>query len=227
MPEQNEEKGIKAVVFDLDGTLSDTIATISYYANKALSSFGFKTFSQEEYKHFVGDGAVKLIERALKAGKSFSEENFKKVFKLYNESYDAAPLYLTRLYDGIMAMLEELKKENIKIAILSNKPDTATNGVAESLLGNNLLSLCIGAREGYPLKPDPSVLSDMLEYMGATKEQSVFVGDTAVDILTGKNANIHTVGVKWGFRGEKELIEAGAEFLVSSPMEICDIVRKL
>ncbi len=227
MPGQNGEKGIKAVVFDLDGTISDTIGTISYYANKALTSFGFKTFSEEEYKHFVGDGAVKLIERALKAGEAFSEENFEKVFKLYNENYDSAPLYLTRLYDGIMDMLLELKKDNIKIGILSNKPHTATKGVVEALLGDELVSVFLGAREGYPLKPDPSVLFDVLLELGATKEQAVFVGDTSVDILTGKNANTHTIGVKWGFREENELIEAGAEFLVSSPMEICDIVKKL
>ena len=215
---------MKAVIFDLDGTLLNTIDTITYYGNKALSAFGFPNYSADRYKYFVGNGAVKLIERALEASGDYTKENFEKVFDYYNKIYNADSLYLTRPYDGIIAMLEKLKKAGIKTGVISNKPDFAAVDVVRKVIGDNLIDICHGGRENFPLKPDPASTLDILNELSGDKTRSVFVGDTSVDIETGKAANLHTIGVKWGFRTEQELKDAGAEFIVSEPNELFDII---
>ena len=127
---------MKTVIFDLDGTLLNTIDTITFYANKALEKFGCKTFVADDYKYFVGNGAVKLIERALAASGEYTKEDFDKVFKYYNEIYNADSLYLTRPYDGIVEMLKKLKSAGIKTGVISNKPDFATVDVVKKVLGD-------------------------------------------------------------------------------------------
>ena len=215
------------VIFDLDGTLLNTIDTITFYANKALEKFGFKTFVADDYKYFVGNGAVKLIERALEASGKYNKEDFDKVFKYYNEIYNADSLYLTRPYDGIVEMLKKLKSAGIKTGVISNKPDFATVDVVKKVLGEGLIDICHGARDSFPLKPDPSSTLDVLSELSGEKGISAFVGDTSVDIETGKAAGVHTIGVKWGFRTEQELKDAGAEYIVSEPGEIYDIIISL
>ncbi len=218
---------MKAVIFDLDGTLLNTIDTIAYYANKALADFGFSTFPVDRYKYFAGNGAVKLIRRALEATGGYTEEDFDKVFKYYNEIYNADSLYLTRPYDGIVEMLKKLKDAGIKTGVISNKPDFATVDVVKKVLGDELIDICHGARDAFPLKPDPASALDILGELKGDKANSAFVGDTSVDIETGKAASLHTIGVKWGFRTEDELKGAGAEFIISHPKELFDIIISL
>ena len=218
---------MKAVIFDLDGTLLNTIDTITFYANKALEKFGFKTFSADDYKYFVGNGAVKLVERALTAAGGYTEDEFNKVFTYYNEIYNADSLYLTRPYDGIIEVLRKLKANGIKTGVISNKPDFATVDVVKKVIGDELIDICHGGRDNFPLKPDPASTLDILKELSADKEISAFVGDTYVDIATGKAAGLHTVGVKWGFRTEAELKEAGAEFITDSADELFDIIINL
>ncbi len=218
---------MKTVIFDLDGTLLNTIDTITYYGNKALSKFGFKTFDAEDYKYFVGNGAVKLIERALTASGGYTEEEFGKVFNYYNEIYNADSLYLTRPYDGITELLKKLKEQGIKTGIISNKPDFATVDVVKKVIGDELIDICHGGRDNFPLKPDPASTIDIMKELSADEKISAFVGDTSVDIKTGKAAGLHTIGVKWGFRTEEELKEAGAEFITDSAEELFDIIMNL
>ncbi len=218
---------MKTVVFDLDGTLLNTIDTIAYYGNKALSAFGFPTYPADRYKYFVGNGAVKLVRRALDASGEYTEDDFKKVFDYYNEIYNADSLYLTRPYDGIVEMLRKLKSAGIKTGVISNKPDFATVDVVKKVLGENLIDICHGARDCFPLKPDPASTLEILKELSANAEHSAFVGDTSVDIETGKAASLHTIGVKWGFRTEQELKDAGAEFIISEPKELFDIIINL
>ena len=218
---------MKAVIFDLDGTLLNTIDTITFYANKALGKFGFKTFSADDYKYFVGNGAVKLVERALSAAGGYTEDEFNKVFAYYNEIYNADSLYLTRPYDGIIEVLRKLKANGIKTGVISNKPDFATVDVVKKVIGDELIDICHGGRDNFPLKPDPASTLDILKELSADKEISAFVGDTYVDIATGRAAGLHTVGVKWGFRTEAELKEAGAEFITDSADELFDIIINL
>lgn len=215
---------MKAVIFDLDGTLLNTIDTITYYCNKAMQKFGFDLSSPQEYKYFVGNGAVKLIERAMGKTGNFTKEDFDKVYSYYNEIYNAEPLYLTRPYDKIPKLLSDLKKDGVKIGILSNKPDEAVQGVAKHFL-SGLYDLVSGSKEGVALKPDPEAAKMMLSTLGAHPSESFFAGDSSVDILTGRAAGLHTIGVNWGFRTNKELRDAGAEYTVDSPDEIYSIIK--
>ena len=206
---------MKAVIFDLDGTLLNTIDTITYYSNKALSKFGFATATADEFKYFVGNGAVKLIERALSKSGEWTSEDFE------NE-----PLYLTKSFPGIFEMLTELKSEGVKIGVLSNKPDEAVQGVVKKFFGD-LPDIVSGGKKGVPLKPDPAAAENILSYFGAERAVSAFVGDSGVDMMTGRNAHLHTIGVKWGFRTEDEQIKNGAEHTVDEPGEIIKIVTAL
>lgn len=216
---------MSTVIFDLDGTLLNTIKTITYYANYALSENGFQTFPEERYKYFVGNGAVLLIERALDAGGNLTKENFDKVFTLYNKMYNADTLYLTKPYDGVIDMLRKLKKEGIKTAVLSNKPHEATCDVVEKILGKELIDLASGGKKEVPLKPDPTAVYEIMEKLSSDKEKTFFVGDTSVDIKTGINAGLCPIGVTWGFRPESELLRAGAKFIANNTGELIKIIR--
>lgn len=218
---------MKAVIFDLDGTLLNTINTIKYYCDKALLEYGFNPVPIEKYKYFVGNGARLLIERAMSYTREWNDEEFNKVFKLYNEMYDSDTLYLTTPYDGILKMLETLKEQGYKLSVLSNKPDFATVDVVNTIFGKNTFTLCRGGRDGVPLKPDPTAVFEMMDELGIEKGETVFVGDTKVDIATGKNAGLYSIGVLWGFRDEKELKEAGADFIVSQPHEIVEKINNM
>lgn len=216
---------MSTVIFDLDGTLLDTIKTITYYANFALSHFGLRTFSEEDYKYFVGNGAVLLIERALEAQGALTKENFNKVYPFYNEMYESNTLYLTKPYDGITDLLKALKSEGIKTAVLSNKPHEATIDVVEKLLGGELIDICRGGIPGFPLKPDPSGVNEIFKELKGKRENSFFVGDTYVDMETGINAGLCPIGVTWGFRPESELLRAGAKFIANNTDELIKIIR--
>lgn len=217
---------MKAVIFDLDGTLLNTIDTICHYGNEALSRFGFQTASAEEYKHFVGNGAVKLIERALNKSGDWTKADFDKVYTLYNKLYDAEPLYLTSPFNGITDLLKSLRSQKIATGILSNKPDTAVSGIVKHFFPG-LYDIASGGRSGIPLKPDPSSALSMLSALGAEREKSFFVGDSDIDILTGRASGLRTIGVSWGFRGEEELKKAGADYICQNAAQIADIVKSI
>lgn len=218
---------IKTVIFDLDGTLLDTVSTIAYYCNTTLEKYGLTPSPVENYRTYTGNGAELLIRRALSYNNECTEENFDKVFSEYNRVYNNDPLYLTKPYNNIVNLLNELRKRNITIAVLSNKPDIATKEVVKSIFGEGLCTLCCGAKDGVPLKPDPTAVLGIMKDLNATTENSVFIGDTYVDIETGKNAGLTTIGVLWGFRDEEELKKAGADFFVSDALEILDVIEKL
>lgn len=214
---------MKAVIFDLDGTLLNTINTIEYYCNKALTEYGFNPVPVEKYKLFVGNGAKLLIERAMGYSREYSKEEFDKVFTMYNNLYDADTLYLTEPYENIVEMLHTLKEKGYKIAVLSNKPDFATKDVVKTIFGENLFDICRGGIEGIPLKPDPTAVFEIMKELKVEPCEAMFVGDTKVDIATGKNANLFSIGVLWGFRDEAELTEAGADVIIDNAMEIVKI----
>ena len=211
---------IKACIFDLDGTLTNTLPTISYYANGALEKNGFSTFGEESYKYFVGNGAKTLVERMLTEQGAMNEENFSRVFGDYNAAYDAAPLYKTEVYDGIYELLRELRTRGIQTAVLSNKPDFATVSVVKHFFGD-LFDIAHGAREGIALKPSPDGALSLMRELGLSSPAEIlYVGDTSVEMDTGKSAGFYTVGVKWGFRTEEQLREAGAVKFARSTDEL-------
>ncbi len=216
----------KAIIFDLDGTLLNTITTIKYYCDKALTAHGFNEAGESEYKLFVGNGAKLLVERAMSHTRTWSEDEFNKVFSMYNELYNNDTLYLTEPYAGIVELLKALKSEGYKLAVLSNKPHPATIDVVGKIFGEGAFDLIRGGMDGVPLKPDPTAVFEILNELGIDKSEAVFVGDTKVDIQTGKNADLFSIGVLWGFRDEAELKAAGANAIVSNTEELLSEIRK-
>lgn len=212
-------KNIKCAVFDLDGTLLNTIKTINHYLNYALSTYGLPAVSEADCKSFVGDGAVLLIRRAM-ARVGADDSQFQGLFKTYNDAYDSDPYYLTEPYPGIREMLAELKSEGIILAVLSNKPDFAVRMTVEHFFPG-IFSSVLGAGEGIALKPDPTALLNMLADLGVTPADTAYVGDSEPDVLTAANASVALpVAVSWGFRTREQLLSAGAENIIGSPKEL-------
>ena len=209
----------KAVIFDLDGTLADTIASITYCGNLALSRFGLPSFGEEDYKHFVGDGAAMLIRRALLAAGDERLEHFEEVYKTYLEIFAKDCMYQVKPYEGICALLEELKRLSVRIAVLSNKPDGTAGGWWMSCSERDILILCRGRGRIFPETGSCRRLPDY----GSLRPSAgdfLYVGDSGVDMKTGRAAGIFTVGVLWGFRDREELVENGADAVISKPLEL-------
>lgn len=216
---------IKACIFDMDGTVSNTINSIAYFANNALNKAGFPSIETEVYKKLVGNGAKVLVERMLKTVGA-DECYYEKVAEEYNTKYDNDFLYLTEPYEGIIDMLKKLKEKGIKVAILSNKPHSTACKVSDALFGAELIDICYGGRDGVALKPDPSGVFEIMNELDVSKEECLYIGDTATDMKTGKGADLYTVGVLWGFRDREELENSGADVIISHPSEIVNIAER-
>ena len=216
---------IKSVLFDLDGTLANSLSDLADSTNYALSEMGFPSHEREEYKYLVGDGIPKLIERALPVGEK-TEENKKKCFDIFMERYKEHYHDKTVAYDGIPDMLSEIKAEGLKIAVISNKAEEMAVKVVEKLFGG-MFDVVAGKREGFPTKPDPALTLEVIRELGAKPQESVLVGDSGMDMAAAVNAGAAPVGVLWGFRLEDELLKNGARYIVKSPAEIPEIIRRL
>ncbi len=214
-------------VFDLDGTLTNTINAIAYFGNRALEAFGFEPIPVNDYKRYVGDGRTVLIHRMLKAQNADTEENFDKVCRVYDEGYEADPLYDTDAYEGIRPLHSQLTARGIKTAVCSNKPDNVAQDVILKIFGEGVFDMVSGVIDGFPTKPEPYTALKITEKLGVKPEDCVFIGDTNVDIRTGKNAGMTTIGVLWGFRDREELESAGADYIVKHPSEILGVIEKL
>lgn len=217
---------IKAVIFDLDGTVLDTLSTIAHFGNLSLEHFGFDAIETEKYKYFAGDGKVQLIHRMLEYHGADNEETFIKVEARYDMEYEADPIYKTKPFEGIVAQLLKLKKRGIKLAILSNKPDNVTVMVAKEIFGD-LFDIIHGKRENISKKPDPMGTKLLVNELGIEVGECVFVGDTNVDIYTAKNVGMKSIGVLWGFRDEKELKDAKADYIIEKTEQIYDTILKI
>ena len=216
---------IKACIFDMDGTTVNTVNSIAHFANSALKKFNLPPIETEKYKYLVGEGARVLVQRMIKESGG-TQEDFEKVFPEYNTTYDNDFMYLTAPYEGICELLSSLKERGIKTAILSNKPHETTIKISDSLFPDTI-DICYGARSNVPLKPDPSGVLSLIDELGIKKDECIYIGDTATDMKTGKNGELYTVGVLWGFRERDELEENGADALIEKPSELLDIIDKL
>ena len=210
----------KAVIFDLDGTLADTIASIAWCGNRALARFGLPSFTEAEYKRFVGDGAAMLVRRALLAAGEGKLSRFDEVYQEYRDIFSRDCMYQVKPYEGIVPLLSELKKRGIRIAVLSNKPDADSRHVVEELFGKGYFDHVQGQAEGIPRKPDPAGVYRIMEAFGMRAEDFLYVGDSCVDMRTGKAAGLFTVGVLWGFRDRAELEENHADAVIARPEEL-------
>ena len=209
----------KAVIFDLDGTLSDSIQSIKYSGDKAMEAFGYGPFSVEQYKYFVGDGAANLVRRALEAGGDTKLSHFEEAYGLYREIFKENCMFRVRPYEGIRELLAALKAQEVKIAVLSNKPHAETVNVIESLFGKGCFDVIQGQKENVAIKPNPEGAFRILALLGLDTSEVVYLGDTATDMKTGKNG-FFTVGALWGFRDRQELEENGADAIISHPLEL-------
>jgi len=210
----------KACIFDLDGTILNTINSIAYFGNKALTKYGFAEIDTERYKELVGNGAKLLVRRMLKENGCDSDEMFEKVFEYYVKTYDNDFLYKTTVYDGIRQLLDDLKDRGVKIAVLSNKPHMTTKKLIDTLFGENYFNICYGSREGVPLKPDTTALLALISELGVTPNDCLYIGDSETDMQTGKGGGLFTIGVLWGFRKREELEANHADLIISYPNEI-------
>ena len=213
----------KAVIFDLDGTLLDTIEDIKVTMNSALRRYNYPEFSVEEYKYFVGKGVDNLIREVMKTA-SIPSSAFKGLKEAYYEIYKHQATINTKLYEGMSSLLSELKTKNISLNVLSNKPHSQTVEVIKHYFGDKVFDFVYGKKEDFSPKPDPASALDLTKALGIQPEEVLYIGDTETDILTAKNAGFYSVGVLWGFRKEDELVRAGACEIVKHPLEILDLL---
>ena len=212
----------KTVIFDLDGTLLDSIEDIASSMNKVLESLQLPTHKIEDYKHFVGGGVDILVENALN---NQSKETKDEVIKRFKIEYDGKLHSKTLPYDGIYELLDELKKLDINLAVLSNKPHEFTVSYVNHFFKNYNFKEIHGQKKDVPKKPDPKAALDIVKCLDSSCENTYFIGDTKIDMQTAKSANMTAIGVLWGFRDEKELKEHGADFIVKEPLEIINIIK--
>lgn len=210
------------VIFDLDGTLLDTLEDIAFSMDRALSLSGLPTHGLEPYKIFVGNGVDKLVERALPDGAG--SDAFARVKADYLEWYCSHATDRTRPYDGAIDAVRALRGAGMAVCVLSNKPDADTRGVVDRFFGAGSFDVVRGAREGVPLKPSPEAALGILREVGSSADRAIFVGDTAVDMMTARAAGMTAIGAEWGFRTRGELIESGAERTAVTFAELTDVI---
>ncbi len=217
---------IRACIFDMDGTVLDTVETICYFVNETLAKYGARGISVDECRLFVGNGARRLIERAV-ASRGIAPTLIPQIIDEYNVAYAANPTYLTRPYDDVCELIAALRHRGISVGIASNKPHFVTRPLAEHFFGDSVGAV-LGARDGVPLKPDPSAARAVLEALGASPTECAYIGDTGVDMQTGKNLGATlVVGVSWGFREREELAANGADVIVNEPLQILREVARI
>lgn len=215
---------IKCCIFDLDGTLLYTLETIRFYLNKTLEKYSVSQITKEECQRFVGSGVRSLIHSALDSRGISSPEIFGRVLSDYSRDYDKEPYHLTEKYPGIDELLAELKNSGIKLAVLSNKPDFATKKTIERFFPDTF-DLVFGGRDNVALKPSPDGCFEILSELAFSANECAYIGDSDVDVITGKNMNAAlNISVSWGYRTREELISAGATTIVSSAEEISKLV---
>lgn len=216
---------IKLAIFDLDGTLCDTIEDLATAVNVALGASGYETHETEAYKYMVGSGIPNLIYRALPENKKSDAEveKTKAVMLDYYKDHFADKTYA---YSGIPELLAKLQDNGIHIAVCTNKAHDMAVKVIEKVFGNTFKTV-IGKSDDRPLKPDPYSVNEIMEFYGVKNSETVFIGDSGVDIKTALNSKTIPIGVLWGFRDENELKENGASHIAKTPNDIYEIIKTL
>lgn len=209
----------RLAIFDLDGTLLNTIADLATGTNQALEKCGFPTHPIEDYPMFVGNGINKLFERALPT-EARTEENILHIRTHFLPYYDEHNTDLSSPYTGIPELLEHLQDKGIQMAVASNKYQRATEKLIRHYFPTIRFKAIFGQREGIPIKPHPQVVEEILTLIPVCKEEVIYIGDSGVDMQTAFNAGIESIGVTWGFRPREELVQQGATYIVETTKEI-------
>lgn len=212
---------VKAVIFDLDGTLLYTLEDLTDSTNYALSAFDYPPKTIEEVKSFVGNGVSLLIERAIPNGKS--NPNFNECLELFKTHYSQNMYNKTMPFDGIIKTLTTLKNDGYMLGVVSNKFDSAVKELCNRYF-NGLIDIAIGQREGINKKPSPDSVLEVMKELDVTPDESVYIGDSEVDILTAQNCNIPCISVTWGYKSIDFLYDNGAGVLVYSPEELLELL---
>jgi len=213
----------KAVIFDLDGTLLNTIDDIANSVNSVLEKSGFPVHSTEEIKYFVGTGFYNLIRLALPE-KNRDDGTIKKLVEMLREEYNTRWNQYTKPYDGIAELLDELTKRNVKKAVLSNKADNFTKIIVAQLLPQWQFEVVWGERPDVPKKPDPTAALEIADMLNISPDEFILLGDSSYDIQTGVTAGMFAVGALWGFRTADELKSAGADALIEKPLDLLKLL---
>jgi phosphoglycolate phosphatase len=213
----------QAVIFDLDGTLIDTLDDIGDSVNRVLSNKNFPTHTHFAYRNFVGDGSRMLIERALPEqyrNDSIIDACYKDYIEDYSQNYNVK----SKLYDGIPQLLDALSEKGLRLAVLSNKLDAITQNCVKTYLSAWHFDVVFGQRDSVPRKPDPQGAVETAKKMSILPSRFLYLGDTGIDMKTAVSAGMFPVGVLWGFRPLKELMENGASAVIDEPMALLDII---
>ena len=215
---------MKACIFDLDGTLTNTLESMTYSVNLTLEEMGLSKITKDQCRLFVGNGARVLMEKSLKAVGDTDASRIEEGMEIYGRIFDRNCTYHVTPYKGIPEMLKALKDKGIQLAVLSNKPDRQTVKVVKAIFGEELFDYAQGQKEGIRRKPEPDGVWYLMEQMHVSKEECLYIGDSEVDAATGRNAGLKTIGVLWGFRDRKTLETAGADDLIDRPDELLQFV---
>ncbi|MFA9381207.1 MAG: HAD family hydrolase [Acetanaerobacterium sp.] len=209
---------IKCCIFDLDGTLLNTLDDLAASCNHALALQGFPIHDVEQYRYFVGGGTNKLIERAVPQGADAQQRCA--VGEAYAAHYAANYMNFTAPYEGIEALLRVLKLQNLHTCVVSNKPHAFSVELVTKIFGAKFFDIIIGASDELPKKPSPEGVLRCMRELGLSPAECVYVGDSDVDIATARNAGIPSIGAQWGFRGKEELMAAGADYIAPHPKDV-------
>lgn len=211
---------MKACIFDLDGTLCNTLESMAISANQVIQPYGYEPLPVENFRYYAGDGARTLMERVLRDAGDKELVHLDEAFEAYRDIFNKDCTYKVSVYDGIIEALETLKSMGMKLAVLSNKPHAQTVKVIQTLFGDELFDWVQGQQDGIAKKPDPAGAFAITEAFGVKPEECMYVGDTNVDMMTGNRAGMFTVGVLWGFRTREELMENHAHVLAEAPKDL-------
>ena len=215
----------RACIFDLVGTLANTLYSIANFSNRALQACGYPTIDPEDFRKIVGDGADTQMRRMLTRVKgTFTEEELSHLRTIYDGYYAADPTDRIQPYDGMMDTLQQLHAKGIRLAVLSNKPHAWTVSIIQTMFGDKLFDCYYGQRAGIPKKPAPDGALRIAEELGVPAKECLYIGDTNTDMKTGAAAGMDTAGALWGFRDRRELEENHAVYILEKPTELLGIV---
>lgn len=215
-----------ACIFDLDGTLANTLESIAYFSNEALKKCGYPVIPVDDYKTIVGDGADMQVRRMLNrvvGENAWSQDDFQKLRTIYGGLYGADPTRLLKNYDGMPQTIRRLKESGVKTAVLSNKPHEWVTAIIADLFPEGSFDACYGQRPGVPRKPSPQGALLIADELGVKPAQCLYIGDTNTDMKTGAAAGMDTAGAVWGFRERAELEANHAVYLAEKPEQILKI----
>ena len=217
---ENDSLKYKTVLFDLDGTLLDTLEDMADAVNRIMRKYGLPERTLKEVRSFVGNGARRLIELAAEGTDG---EKLEQILADYKEDYDRNYLIKTAPYPGILELLRTLRENGVKTGVVSNKPDSTVQELSKALF-QDLADVAVGEKSGIRRKPAPDTVLAAMEQLGSAPEETVYVGDSEVDIATARAAGIPCISVTWGFRDRDQLIEAGAQTFADSSEELLKLL---